>query len=90
MTSFSSSTTLTKTIIILTLIATVVSIMAVASLVVQLYFNIENLDKEISRLNDTKSIQTTEIKELRKETEEFKEQIIILNNQIIVLKNQQN
>ncbi|MCJ8297802.1 MAG: hypothetical protein MJK13_02555 [Pseudomonadales bacterium] len=78
----SSSTTFTKTITILTLIATVVSIMAAASLIVQLYFDIENLNKEISGLNETKSIQAIEIKELKKE-------IIILNNQLIVLKNQQ-
>ena len=78
----SSSTTFTKTITILTLIATVVSIMAVASLIVQLYFDIENLNKEILGLNETKSIQTIEIKKLKKE-------IIILNNQVIVLKNQE-
>ena len=78
----SSSTTFTKTITILTLIATVVSIMAVASLIVQLYFDIENLNKEILGLNETKSIQTIEIKKLKKE-------INILNNQVIVLKNQE-
>jgi len=78
----SSSTAFTKTIIILTVIATVVSIMATASLIVQLYFDKENLNKEILGLNETKSIQALEIKNL-------KDEIIILNNQIIVLKNQE-
>jgi len=78
----SSSTAFTKTIIILTVIATVVSIMATASLIVQLYFDKENLNKEILGLNGTKSIQAIEIKNL-------KDEIIILNNQIIVLKNQE-
>ncbi len=78
----SSSTAFTKTIIILTVIATVVSIMATASLIVQLYFDKENLNKEILGLNETKSIQAIEIKNL-------KDEIIILNNQIIVLKNQE-
>ncbi|EPJ44708.1 MAG: hypothetical protein OFPI_39340 [Osedax symbiont Rs2] len=56
--------------------------MATASLIVQLYFDKENLDKKILGLNGTKSIQAIEIKEL-------KEEIVILNNQITVLKNQE-
>ena len=79
----SSSTTFTKTITILTLIATVVSIMAVASLIVQLYFDIENLNKEILGLNETKSIQTIEIKKLKKEiiiVQKFDQTLIMLRN----------
>jgi len=56
--------------------------MATASLIVQLYFDKENLNKEILGLNETKSIQALEIKNL-------KDEMIILNNQIVVLKNQE-